>query len=111
MNETFLRDLGVTFPFDCFAVDVLRTLGVAPTQLHPNEWATMLVSILIVKSGSQNHLSGDRDRMRLSQSKASRPVEAETKTETEIKSKSSQPIQPRQNEYRPTRSRPKVSQH
>ncbi|RDX67601.1 hypothetical protein CR513_53494, partial [Mucuna pruriens] len=44
-----------------------------------------------VKSGSQNHLSRDRDRMRHGQPKASWPIEAETETEFE----SSRPIQPR----------------
>ncbi|RDX58400.1 hypothetical protein CR513_62288, partial [Mucuna pruriens] len=39
--ETVMRDLGVTLPFDTFEADVLRTLGVAPTQLHPNNWASI----------------------------------------------------------------------
>ncbi|RDX76799.1 hypothetical protein CR513_43169, partial [Mucuna pruriens] len=41
MYETMMRDLGITTPFDIYEVDVLRTLGVAPTQLHPNGWIEM----------------------------------------------------------------------
>ncbi|RDX71964.1 hypothetical protein CR513_48620, partial [Mucuna pruriens] len=36
MYEIVLMDLGVTLPLDHFAVDVLRILGVTPSQLHPN---------------------------------------------------------------------------
>ncbi|RDX66232.1 hypothetical protein CR513_55021, partial [Mucuna pruriens] len=36
MYETVLQDLGVTFPLDRFTTDVLRLVGVAPSQLHPN---------------------------------------------------------------------------
>ncbi|RDY00712.1 hypothetical protein CR513_16073, partial [Mucuna pruriens] len=32
------KDLAVVVPFDEYKVDVLRVLGVAPTQLHPNEY-------------------------------------------------------------------------
>ncbi|RDX80031.1 hypothetical protein CR513_39469, partial [Mucuna pruriens] len=41
MYEVVLRDLGVTFPFQPFEVDVLRTLGIAPSQLHPNNPYTL----------------------------------------------------------------------
>ncbi|RDX83003.1 hypothetical protein CR513_36134, partial [Mucuna pruriens] len=41
MYKTAFKDLGVSLPFDCFAADVLRTLGVAPSQLQPNNWAAM----------------------------------------------------------------------
>ncbi|RDX62833.1 hypothetical protein CR513_58795, partial [Mucuna pruriens] len=41
MYETTLLDLGVTLPFDFFEADVLRGLGIAPSQLHPNGWAAI----------------------------------------------------------------------
>ncbi|RDX91806.1 hypothetical protein CR513_26163, partial [Mucuna pruriens] len=41
MYETVLTDLGVTLPFDSFASGILRILGLAPTQLHPNGWAAI----------------------------------------------------------------------
>ncbi|RDX68674.1 hypothetical protein CR513_52306, partial [Mucuna pruriens] len=41
MYETVLVDLGVTLPFDSFASGVLRILGLAPTELHPNGWAAI----------------------------------------------------------------------
>ncbi|RDY14227.1 hypothetical protein CR513_00737, partial [Mucuna pruriens] len=41
MYETVLQDLGVTFPLDRFTADVLRLVGVAPSQLHPNGWAAL----------------------------------------------------------------------
>ncbi|RDX78084.1 hypothetical protein CR513_41694, partial [Mucuna pruriens] len=41
MYETMLLDLGVTLPFDFFEADVLRMLGIAPSQLHPNGLATI----------------------------------------------------------------------
>ncbi|RDX84163.1 hypothetical protein CR513_34829, partial [Mucuna pruriens] len=41
MYETVLLDLGVTFPLDRFTADVLRLVGVAPSQLHPNGWAAL----------------------------------------------------------------------
>ncbi|RDX88910.1 hypothetical protein CR513_29454, partial [Mucuna pruriens] len=41
MYETVLTDLGVIVPFDSFASGVLRILGLAPTQLHPNGWAAI----------------------------------------------------------------------
>ncbi|RDY00487.1 hypothetical protein CR513_16317, partial [Mucuna pruriens] len=40
MYETLFLDLGISLPFDFFA-DVLRELGVAPSQLHPNSWAAL----------------------------------------------------------------------
>ncbi|RDX89057.1 hypothetical protein CR513_29256, partial [Mucuna pruriens] len=39
MYETVFLDLGVTLPFDFFEANVLRVLGIAPSQLHPNGWA------------------------------------------------------------------------
>ncbi|RDX86201.1 hypothetical protein CR513_32488, partial [Mucuna pruriens] len=36
LYETMIRDLGVIVPFDEYEVNVLKALGVAPTQLHPN---------------------------------------------------------------------------
>jgi len=34
-------DSHVCLPFDEFTIGVLRTLNVAPTQLHPNSWASL----------------------------------------------------------------------
>ena len=34
-----MRDSCLLIPFDEFCSDVLRFLNVAPTQLHPNDWA------------------------------------------------------------------------
>jgi len=39
--STFFSNLHMTFPFDDFTMGVLRTLNVAPTQLHPNSWAIL----------------------------------------------------------------------
>ena len=39
--NTFFADLHITFPFDDFSIGVLRILNVAPTQLHPNSWASL----------------------------------------------------------------------
>ncbi|RDX77215.1 hypothetical protein CR513_42697, partial [Mucuna pruriens] len=41
MYKITFKDLGVSLHIDYFAVDILRTLGVAPSQLHPNSWAAM----------------------------------------------------------------------
>ncbi|RDX72617.1 hypothetical protein CR513_47871, partial [Mucuna pruriens] len=41
MYEMMLLDLGVTLPFDFFEADVLRMLGIAPSQLHPNGWVAI----------------------------------------------------------------------
>ncbi|RDY01036.1 hypothetical protein CR513_15692, partial [Mucuna pruriens] len=41
MYETMLLDLGVILPSDFFEADVLRGLGIAPSQLHPNGWAAI----------------------------------------------------------------------
>ncbi|RDX90541.1 hypothetical protein CR513_27578, partial [Mucuna pruriens] len=41
MYETILVDLEVTLPFEFFEADVLRMLGIAPSQLHPNGWAVL----------------------------------------------------------------------
>lgn len=38
MYETIFSKLGVRFPLTDFECDVLRTLNIAPTQLHPNGW-------------------------------------------------------------------------
>jgi len=39
--NTFFVDLHITLPFDDFTMGVLRTLNVAPTQLHPNSWVAL----------------------------------------------------------------------
>ncbi|RDX91795.1 hypothetical protein CR513_26167, partial [Mucuna pruriens] len=36
MYETILLDLEVSFPLDHFTVEVLRMIGIVPSQLHPN---------------------------------------------------------------------------
>jgi len=41
MYTCFFVDLFVSLPFDEFTMDVLRTLNVAPTQVHPNTWASL----------------------------------------------------------------------
>ncbi|RDX84911.1 hypothetical protein CR513_33973, partial [Mucuna pruriens] len=41
MYETVLLDLGITLSFNFFEADVLRVLGIAPSQLHPNGWAAI----------------------------------------------------------------------
>ncbi|RDY07446.1 hypothetical protein CR513_08442, partial [Mucuna pruriens] len=41
MYEPVLRHLGVTLPFHSFEVEVLRTLGLSPLQLHPSGWAVI----------------------------------------------------------------------
>jgi len=41
MYSTLFVDLHVTLQFDNFTMGVLRTLNVAPTQLHPNLWASL----------------------------------------------------------------------
>ena len=41
MYSCLFLDLHVSLPFDAFTVGVLRKLNVAPTQLHPNSWASM----------------------------------------------------------------------
>ncbi|KOM30005.1 hypothetical protein LR48_Vigan845s003300 [Vigna angularis] len=38
---TMFKDLKVLLPFSDFQMSVLRTLNLAPTQLHPNDWAFM----------------------------------------------------------------------
>ncbi|KOM53185.1 hypothetical protein LR48_Vigan09g184400 [Vigna angularis] len=40
---TMFKDLKVLLPFSDFQMGVLRTLNLAPTQLHPNGWAFMQV--------------------------------------------------------------------
>ena len=41
MYTCFFSDLHVSLPFDKFTMDVLRALNVAPTQVHPNTWASL----------------------------------------------------------------------
>jgi len=41
MYSYLFSDLHVSLPFDAFMVGVLRTLNVAPSQLHPNTWVSM----------------------------------------------------------------------
>ncbi|RDX90365.1 hypothetical protein CR513_27770, partial [Mucuna pruriens] len=50
MYEILFVNLGISLPFDCFAVDVLKTLEVAPSQLHPNGW-----EVLQAFGGFKNH--------------------------------------------------------
>ncbi|RDX83006.1 hypothetical protein CR513_36132, partial [Mucuna pruriens] len=50
MYETTFKDLGVSLPFDCFAIDVLKILGVAPSQLHPNNWVSMQAFLVICQA-------------------------------------------------------------
>ena len=47
MYSCLLSDLHVSLPFDNFMVGVLRALNVAPTQLHPNTWASIQAFRLI----------------------------------------------------------------
>jgi len=41
MYTCFFVDLFVSLPFYVFTMGVLRTLNVAPTQVHPNTWASL----------------------------------------------------------------------
>ncbi|XP_029128019.1 uncharacterized protein LOC114916124 isoform X2 [Cajanus cajan] len=41
MYDCLFRDLGIVLPFHPFFTSILRILNVAPTQLHPNSWASM----------------------------------------------------------------------
>ncbi|RDY02534.1 hypothetical protein CR513_14005, partial [Mucuna pruriens] len=41
MYETVFEDLGVSMPFDFFYAEILQTLGIPPSQLHPNSWAVL----------------------------------------------------------------------
>jgi len=41
MYSCLFADLHVSLPFNAFMVGVLKELNVAPTQLHPNSWASM----------------------------------------------------------------------
>ncbi|RDY08529.1 hypothetical protein CR513_07222, partial [Mucuna pruriens] len=50
MYETLFKDLRVTLPFDSFAARVLRILKVAPTQLHPNGWASMQAFCMVCRA-------------------------------------------------------------
>jgi len=42
-------DMNVRLPFDEFTMGVLHTLNVAPTQLHPNSWASLQAFRLLTK--------------------------------------------------------------
>ncbi|RDX77601.1 hypothetical protein CR513_42253, partial [Mucuna pruriens] len=55
MYETVLRDLRVTLPFYPFDADVLRILGVAPSQLHCNGWVVIQAFV-----DSPNQVVGSR---------------------------------------------------
>ncbi|XP_057431507.1 uncharacterized protein LOC130724318 [Lotus japonicus] len=50
MYETFFSRLNIKLPFSDFECDVLRTLNVAPTQLHPNSWAYIRAFILLCRN-------------------------------------------------------------
>jgi len=41
MYACLFTDSHVRVPFDEFTMGVLRTLNMAPTQLHPNSWASL----------------------------------------------------------------------
>ncbi|RDX64125.1 hypothetical protein CR513_57353, partial [Mucuna pruriens] len=41
MYETVFEDLGISLPFDFFFIEVLKTLRIAPSQLHPNSWGIL----------------------------------------------------------------------
>jgi len=41
MYACLFADLHVSLPFDDFTVGILKMLNVAPTQLHPNTWASI----------------------------------------------------------------------
>ena len=43
----FFSDLYVSFPFDDFTMGVLQALNVAPSQIHPNTWASLQTFRLI----------------------------------------------------------------
>ena len=40
-TPVLFSDLHVSLPFDKFTMGVLRALNVAPTQVHPNTWASL----------------------------------------------------------------------
>jgi len=41
MYTCFFSDLHVSLPFDEFTMGILQALNVAPTQVHPNTWASL----------------------------------------------------------------------
>ncbi|RDY08024.1 hypothetical protein CR513_07795, partial [Mucuna pruriens] len=41
LYETIILDLGVSFPLDHFTAEVLRTIGITPSQLNPNGWVAL----------------------------------------------------------------------
>ncbi|RDX76825.1 hypothetical protein CR513_43120, partial [Mucuna pruriens] len=40
-SRRVLNTLGAVFPLPVFENDMLRTLGIAPSQLHPSSWASL----------------------------------------------------------------------
>jgi len=47
LYSCLFSDLHVFLPFDDFTMGVLQTLNVAPSQLHPNTWASLQTFRLI----------------------------------------------------------------
>ncbi|RDX77591.1 hypothetical protein CR513_42241, partial [Mucuna pruriens] len=45
-----VKDLGVILPFQIFEANVLRALGMALSQLHPNGWAAMQAFKLVYRA-------------------------------------------------------------
>ncbi|RDX78196.1 hypothetical protein CR513_41561, partial [Mucuna pruriens] len=41
MYETIFEDLGISLPIGFFYAEVLQMFRIAPSQLHPNSWATL----------------------------------------------------------------------
>ncbi|RDX63865.1 hypothetical protein CR513_57653, partial [Mucuna pruriens] len=41
LSGNVLKTLGVVFPLPVFETDMLRALGIAPSQLHPSAWASL----------------------------------------------------------------------
>lgn len=50
MYETFFTKLNVRLPFSDFECDILRTLNVAPSQMHPNSWGFVRAFYLLCKN-------------------------------------------------------------
>ncbi|RDX89425.1 hypothetical protein CR513_28846, partial [Mucuna pruriens] len=50
MYEAVFKDLGISLPFDFFFAEVLGTLGIAPSQLHPNSWAILWAFEIICRA-------------------------------------------------------------
>jgi len=49
MYSTLISNFHVCLPFDDFTIGVLRLLNVAPSQLHPNSWASLQAFRLICR--------------------------------------------------------------